>query len=132
MAIRSYNSDMSSSSHHWYRRYEPWKRRFEIGFWLVVFSVSALTNSVTRTMDAERLGTEVRWEHLLWETTSAASALLLMPVLVWFTRRFPLTWQDWRRLLVVYLLASVAYSVAHVLLMVAMRHGAFALLVGRA
>lgn len=119
-----------NSSHDWYLRYAPFKRRLEVGFWLLVFGVTAVANTVTRMMDAERFGMALGWEPLLWESSSALSMLLLIPVLVWFTARFPLSWRDWRRLLAIYLLASVAFSVAHVLLMVGMRHAAFALLGG--
>jgi hypothetical protein len=48
--------------------------------------------------------------------------LALMPVLLLFERRFPIQLGTWKRVLPVHLLATVVYSVAHVVGMVALRH----------
>lgn len=120
---------MERTPYQWYEWYQPWRRRAEIGFWLLVFLSNAAFNSMTQLIDARRGALPVAgWEPVLWETSSAIAILLLVPALVWMTRRRPLFGPgDWRRILLTYLLASVAFSLAHVLLMVAMRHGVYSL-----
>lgn len=113
----------------WYQWYQPWRRQAEIGFWVLLYLSNAVFNSVTALMDVRRRDLPFAdWEPVLWETSSALSFLILVPCVVWLTQRLPLFAGDWRRLLLTYLLASIAYSVAHVLLMVAMRHGVYALM----
>ena len=53
--------------------------------------------------------------------------LALVPAIAWFTRRFPLHFDTWRRQLPWYLLASVAFSLLHVVGMVALRQAIYAL-----
>lgn len=53
-------------------------------------------------------------------------ALALVPAMVWCTRRFPLRLDDWRRLLALHLLGSLAWSILHVAGMVAIRKAAYA------
>src|SRR3546814_11277726 len=47
--------------------------------------------------------------------------LAIVPGVIWFTRRFPLHWDNWWRQLPWHLLASVIISLAHVLGMVVLR-----------
>jgi hypothetical protein len=49
-----------------------------------------------------------------------------VPAVVWFTRRFPLLWDNWRRQLPWYFAASVVFSVVHVVAMVLLRQLAYA------
>lgn len=106
-----------------YRRFLPWRRTFEVGFWLILIGVNCAANSVTTLMDIRRIDTDIRsWEPAVWEISSALVWLAVaIPAIVWFTRRFPLHWDTWRRQLPWYLLASVAISVVHVAGMVALR-----------
>lgn len=103
-------------------RFQPWRRAFEVGFWLAVTLVNTVGNSVTGLIDIRRSGLEhAAWEPVAWEWSSSLAWLLLVPAIVWFTRRFPLHWDTWRRQLPWHLLASVLVSLLHVLAMVAMR-----------
>jgi hypothetical protein len=52
--------------------------------------------------------------------------LLLVPAVVWFTRRFPMHWDTWRKHLPWYVAGSVVFSVAHVVGMVLLRKLAYA------
>jgi len=47
--------------------------------------------------------------------------LALAPAVVWFTRRVPIHWDTWRRTLPLYVVASVVFSVVHVVGMVGIR-----------
>ncbi len=110
------------------RRFKPWQRVFERGFWIVLYLVNAVANSVTVALDLERRGVDVApWEAVVWESSSALSLLLLVWPVVWLTRRFPLQWAGLGRRLGLHLAASVVYSLAHVVAMVAMREFAYAL-----
>lgn len=111
-----------------YMRFQPWRRAFEAGFWLLVTVANAVGNSATVLVDHRRGGLDYApWEPVVWEWSSALAWLALVPAAVWFTRRFPLHWDTWWRQLPWHLLASVAVSLLHVLGMVAMRTAAYRL-----
>lgn len=116
-----------TDSNHWLDRYQPWRRSAEIGFWIVAFLVNALFNSLTVIMDVQRSALPyAAWKPVVWETSSGLLMLLLVPVVVAFTRRYPLHRDSWRALLPRYAAASVVWSLAHVLGMVALRKLAYA------
>ena len=106
-----------------YRRFLPWRRSFEIGFWVVLVGSNCIGNSITTLMEIRRGQSDIlAWEPALWESTSALMWLLvLLPAMAWFTHRFPLHWDNWRRQLPWYLLTSVVVSVLHVIGMVGLR-----------
>jgi len=100
----------------------PWQRTFEVGFWVVLTLVNGAANSITALMDMRRNGLDVAaWEPAVWELSSGVLMLALVPALVWFTRAFPLHWDNWRRQLPWHLLASVVFSLIHVVGMVGLR-----------
>ena len=102
-------------------------RAFEIGFWLVTGAINATANSITVWMDLRRIDLDVQpWEPWVWEWSSTLLMLALVPALVWYTRRFPLHWDTWRRQLPWHLLGSVLFSLLHVVGMVALRKLAYA------
>ena len=103
-------------------RYQPFRRSFEVGFWVISYVAGATSNSVTALMDVRRAGLDfAAWEPAAWEWTSHMAALALLPAVLWFTRRFPLHFDTWRRNLPWLALGSVAWSALHVACMVAAR-----------
>ncbi|MEO6365261.1 MAG: LytTR family DNA-binding domain-containing protein [Luteimonas sp.] len=105
-----------------YDRFLPWKRTFEVGYWLAVTLLNGVVNSITVLMDIRRVGLDfAEWEPAVWEMSSGVSMLALVPAVVWFTRAFPLHWDNWRRRLLWHLPASMAFSLVHVLVMVGLR-----------
>jgi DNA-binding LytR/AlgR family response regulator len=109
-----------------YERYLPHRRWFEVGYWVVSAVVSAIGNTLTVTMEMTRAGLDFHpMEPAIWEWSSNLVILALVPALVWFTRRFPLHLDTWRRQLPWYALASVAFCLAHVVAMVAVRQGIY-------
>ncbi len=106
-----------------YRRFLPWQRTFEIGFWILLIGSNFVGNSLTTLMEIRRHPSNtLTWEPVLWEASSAlAWLLILLPAIAWFTRRFPLHWDNWRQRMPWYLLASVVVSLMHVTAMVALR-----------
>jgi hypothetical protein len=120
---------MSSLETDWRARYEPWRRRAEIGFWVAVIGVQALFNSVVTWIDLRRFDPDFPYLHpALWELTSALVVGALIPAVVAFERRLPLRWDTLRRHLPWYLLASVVFCAVHVLGMMALRKGVYAAL----
>lgn len=111
-----------------YQRYLPWRRWFEIGTWVAVCAITLAANSATAILEQARAGNGVAtWEPVAWETSSSLMILALAPAVVWFTRRWPLHWDTWRRRWPLYLLASLAWSLLHVAGMVGLRHLTYAL-----
>lgn len=106
-----------------YRRFLPWQRVFEIGFWVLLTGSNFLGNSLTTLMEIRRHPSSTQgWEPVVWEASSALVwLLLLLPLIGLFTRRYPLHWDNWRRRLPVYLLASIVVSLLHVVAMVGLR-----------
>lgn len=112
-----------------YQRYLPYRRLVEIGFWVVLCVMNAMGNTLTTLIDIRREGLDSRfqdWEPAVWEWSSNMVLLALVPFLVWFTRRFPLHFDTWRRNLPWHVLGSLAWSVMHVAAMVAIRKLAYA------
>ncbi|KAA8918134.1 LytTR family transcriptional regulator [Xanthomonas sontii] len=118
-----YTSTMSDpSGASAYSRFQPWRRSFEIGFWVALTLINAIANSVTVLIDIRNTGLHfAAWEPVVWEWSSQLMFLLIVPLVVLLTRRYPLHWDTWRRRLPGYLLGSVALSVLHVVGMVALR-----------
>jgi hypothetical protein len=110
-----------------YDRYLPWRPWVEVGFWLSITLFNAVVNSITVLMDVRKIGLDYAgWEPVVWEWSSGLAWLALVWPIIWFTRRFPTHWDNWPRRLPLHLLASVIVSLAHVLVMVAMRTVAYA------
>ncbi|HET7203829.1 MAG TPA: LytTR family transcriptional regulator DNA-binding domain-containing protein [Steroidobacteraceae bacterium] len=102
-------------------------RIFELGFWPAMAVVQTFANSLIVLLEDRRRGGDLMpWEPLVWEGSSNGMLLLLVPAVLWFTRRFPLHFDTWKRHLPWHLLGSVAFSLAHVLGMVAVRKFAYA------
>lgn len=98
------------------------RRPFEIGYWLVSCCLGAIGGSYEEWADHQRLGVPLDWwQPATWSWSSALASLVLVPAVLWFTRRWPLHMDTWRRRLPAYLGASVAWSLTHVALMVGIR-----------
>lgn len=122
-----YNARMDPAKPTFLQRYQPVRRSVEIGFWVVSYLFSAVANSLTVNMDVRRLDLGfAAWQPVAWEASSAIVALALVPVVAWFTRRWPIHLDNWRRMLPVHLLASIAWALLHVAGMVALRKLAYA------
>ena len=108
------------------QRYLQLRRPFEVGFWALFFLVHGLANAAVVAADFHRSGLVFpAWEPLMLEGTSMLAMALLLPLVLAFDRRFPLRFSSLRRALPAHLLATLAFSLAHVLGMTAMRHAAY-------
>ncbi|MEO8160805.1 MAG: LytTR family DNA-binding domain-containing protein [Arenimonas sp.] len=103
-------------------RYLPWRRLIEVGFWLASLLFGATVNSVVVWLDARRAHLDfAAWQLVSWEWSSGLVLVALVPAVIAFERRVPLEFGSLRRNLPRHLLASVAFSVLHVLAMVGLR-----------
>lgn len=99
------------------RRWIPiWGAGFAIATTIAAF------NAGSEVVDhlAENTGTPL-WEPITWELSSGWSFALLLPFVVELTRRVPFSRERWIRALALHLPVMVAFSAAHVALMVAAR-----------
>lgn len=119
---------MTSPASDWLARYRPWRRPAEIGFWVAVLGLQLVFNSIVSWIDLRRASPDFPfWRPAVWELTSTVVIGLLIPAVIAFERRFPLRWDTLRRHLPPHLAATVAFSLAHVALMVPLRMAAYAL-----
>jgi hypothetical protein len=107
--------------------YAPRRKRFEWGFWIVLYLVNAGANSAVRVLELDAADPIAPWEPVLWESSSALALLLLVWPVVVFTRHWSWSWSHPIRWLAGHFVASVVFSLAHVLLMIAMREAAYRL-----
>jgi hypothetical protein len=109
------------------QRYLPWRRPVEVGFWIFNFLLAATINSVIVLMDVDRAHLPfAAWQPVLWEWSSNLVLLALVPAVLAFERWKPLQFGLLRRNLPWHLLGSVAFSLVHVVLMVAIRQQVYA------
>ena len=118
---------MDFDSRQWLDRYQPYRRTFEIGAWIVFYCLQAWANSVTVQMDIARVELEgfEPWEPWVWEWSSNMMLLALVPLFLVFDRRFPLAFGQLRRSIPAHLAATVVFSVLHVTAMVAIRKAVY-------
>lgn len=85
---------------------------------LALFTLIALMNFVRFVTSelAEGNPGKIKF-YFVMETTGAYTSLLLLPIIIWFFRRFRLTRRNWLRRLPLYLAASVLYGLSHTFLM---------------
>jgi DNA-binding LytR/AlgR family response regulator len=115
-------SSASADSPDWLSRYRPWQHIAEPGFWVAFFCLNAIFSTIVIVMDVDRVNLHLAtWELATWEWTSHLVLLTLVPAVVAFERRFPLQLGLLRHNLKWHVLASVAYLLAHVVAMVALR-----------
>lgn len=106
------------------------RRAFAIA--LAFFPVVGVINALSLITDAERAGlTFDPREAFILELSSAAGLLASFPLLVLLERRLPLTGETWRRAVLAYAVASLAFSALHVGIMVLLREILFRLLLAR-
>ena len=118
---------MSTDSTNLLKRYNPWRKKAEWGFWIGMCIINAVANSATEVMDLDRHAAVATWEPIVWESSSAIAILMLVWPVVWFSRRVLISWQHPANALLAHLGASVVWSLAHVLLMVTIREIAYML-----
>lgn len=115
--------DMSGVAH--YLKHE---RVYVVVMLLCFLFVESSINATTIIMEWSKDGvTTPAWVALALEYTSGIAIAALFPLVLLFEKRFPLTWQDFKRNIGFHIIGSVVFSVLHIVLMVAMRTPIFRL-----
>ncbi|MBS0193693.1 MAG: LytTR family transcriptional regulator [Proteobacteria bacterium] len=109
---------MDDPSDFGYPHLHRWRRPFEVAFWLLLAVVNTVFNGIVARMDNPHVAA---WEPWVWEISSSLLMLALVPAVLATERHWPFRFDTWRRNLPFHLLASVPFSAAHVLGMVALR-----------
>ena len=102
---------MSEQADVEYRDFQRWPRSVEVAFWVALYTLNTVFNGLVAQIDHARTAA---WEPWVWESTSALLVLLLIPFVKWAERRWPFRFDTWRHSLPRHLLASVAFSLVHV------------------
>lgn len=91
-----------------------------------VMIVVAWLNAVSRVSDRHFVGLELAlWESALWEFSSVGAIYLLLPGLTWMARAAPWTSRPLWRWVAIQVAATAPFSLAHILLMGAIRWAAY-------
>lgn len=110
----------------WRQHYEHYRRAVEMGFWLVIAALTTWVNAESTLADYSRLQHSIAsWQPYIWEASSQLSLLLLLPLLLIFDRRCPLSHPQWLKHLGAHLLATLVFSSLHIIFMVLMRKAAY-------
>lgn len=118
---------MTSDPSSLLERYQPYRRVAEPGFWIFNYGLGAILNTKIVQLDIARVHLGFApWQPAVWEWTSHLVLLALVPAVIAFERRFPLHFETLRRNLPWHVLASVIFSLLHVLAMVGLRKLAYA------
>jgi len=106
-----------------YERYEPVRRYVEVAFWIVLMTLQAVFSTVVAIVDMRtRAVPRANWEVATWEGSSHLVLLLLVPALVAVERRLsPLVRAHVLRFLAWHAVASVVFSLVHVVGMFGLR-----------
>lgn len=115
------------------QHFQKYKFKYEIGFLVCFFLINSTLLATSVIMEGQRNYSVLPfqlWEPFVWEYSSALSALLLFPAIVYLLKQVPLSWLTLKQSLFYYFLASVVFSLSHVLLMVGMRELVYFLMSG--
>ena len=108
-------------------RYQPCRRYFEVGFWVLNFILIVSINFVIVTLDMERAQLDFEsWKPFVWEFSSNFIGLLLVPAVIYYERQFPLYIGILRKHVPFHILGSMIFSVLHVAGMVGLRKWIYA------
>src|SRR5512139_2307322 len=103
-------------------QYLKHRRLWEALLWTLWATINVGANSIVVIIELERHGHDFqRVEPLIWESTSVVVLLALLPAVLLFDRWMPIRAETWRRALPWHLLATVPYSLIHVVAMVGLR-----------
>jgi len=88
----------------------------------VVLILNTLANGINASLEfLHHYPNEKTWQPWSWEISSALPLVILFPLLILFTKRYPLHWGRFGQQLLRHLLASLAFSGLHIGAMVWLR-----------
>lgn len=102
------------------QHYLKYKTRYEVLLWTLFIVWQMTANIYVAVIDTESANVHV-WEPVLWESSSTLMFAVLVPLLLWFDDRVPLSIAALKRGLPLHLLFTLPFAALHVLGMVAIR-----------
>lgn len=91
--------------------------------------VIAAVNVSTKLSDAAGFGATMAWQNpVTTEYSSALALIVILPIVFAFFALHPVSPKNWQKLLLPYVAASIAFSLAHVMLMAGIRTAVWPLL----
>ena len=103
----------------------------QMAFLAVLLAAIAISNVFTELADRAHYGDYPPvWEPATWELSSIICIWLLVPAIGWWLQQFPLLHGGWLRSLPAHLVATVPFSLAHVIGMTALRNLTYRLMDG--
>lgn len=113
----------------WLTRYRRHERTADVAFWVLVLGSQVAFNSVVAWLDLRRFHPlQPYWQPLLWEVTSTLVIGALIPAVAAWERRHPVRLDTLPGALAWHLAGSVAFTLLHVLGMLALRFAAYSAL----
>ena len=109
---------MNEQSGVGFQDFQRWRRPIKVGFWVVLTALITVFNGLVAQIDYARVAT---WEPWVWECSSSIVILALVPFVIALERRWPFRFDTWRHSLPRHLLATIPFSLVHVVGMVALR-----------
>ena len=109
---------MNEQSGFGFQDFQRWRRPIEVGFWVTLTALITAFNGLVAQIDYARVAT---WEPWVWECSSSIVILALLPFVIALERRWPFRFDTWRHSLPRHLLATIPFSLVHVVGMVALR-----------
>ena len=102
--------------------FEKFQKQIEASYWLLIGMVSALTNSFSVLDDFQRRGLSIElWQPFVWEFSSLIAIVILIPMLLFIDKKYPINIDKIKQSILLHLSLSVAFSICHVFLMVCLR-----------
>ena len=98
------------------------RRPIEIGFWIVLLLIIFITETMVEIMDADRHSLDSKnWEIASWAATSLIAVFFLIPLILYFDKRFPIRWNNLKSAIPAHAGFSLIFSILHVTMMVWLR-----------
>lgn len=104
-------------------------RKIEVGAWFLYVLIANFIGATSVLFERARQGSIGNvWEPFVWEYTSGAALLMLIPVVLWLDKRRPLRPGSWKTALLVHAGATIPFSLLHTGIMVSLRKGIYSLI----
>ena len=105
------------------QHYQKYKFPYEVAAILCYFLINATILATSVIMEANRSGEPSfqLWQPFVWEFSSAIATMMLLPACVWLIKNHVFDWDKIKVFFAIYLLSSLIFSLAHVVIMVAIR-----------
>ncbi|MGB1297613.1 MAG: LytTR family DNA-binding domain-containing protein [Psychrobium sp.] len=110
------------------KHFQRFKTAYEVGAICLLFFINSVLLATSTIMEASRNSKDLSfsvWEPFVWEFSSAISALLLFPLIIVAFKRWPIGWGRIAHTLKMVVIGSIAFSLLHVAIMVALREGVY-------